>query len=131
IVVRASDHHGRVRSGIVATEGARVDVGTIELAPVEEGEEPALELAGIGAVLSAEGDAMVIGRVIEGGGAAEAGLVAGDAILEVEGVPVTTLGFGGTIERIRGPEGTQVSLRVRRASGAIEPIAVPRRRIRA
>ncbi len=131
IVVWAADHHGRVRSGIDVQPGASTDLGTIDLAPVEEGERPSLELAGIGAVLAAEGDAMVVGRVIEGGGAAEVGVIAGDAILEVDGTRVVELGFQGTIERIRGPEGTSVVLSVRRANGRVEPIVVPRRRVRA
>lgn len=131
IAVWAADHHGRLRSGLAVARGETLDVGTIDLQPVEEGERPGLELAGIGAVLSAEGDAMVIGQVIEGGGAAESGLVRGDAILEVDGVPVVELGFAGTIERIRGPEGTSVRLRVRRADGEVGVIVVPRRRVRA
>ncbi len=131
VAVWAADHHGRLRSGLAVAAGEALDVGTVDLAPVGEGERPRLELAGIGAVLSAEGDAMVVGRVIEGGGAAESGLVPGDAILEVEGTSVVELGFAGTIERIRGPEGTRVRLRVRRAAGEIVSLAVPRRRVRA
>ena len=50
--------------------------------------------------------------------------------MAVEGVPVRTLGFEGTIQRIRGPEGSVVHLTVvRDDAGAVE-IAVPRRRIR-
>lgn len=131
VAVWAADHHGRIRSGLVVEPGRTLDLGTVDLTPVEEGERPQLELAGIGAVLVAEGDGMVIQRVIDGGGAAEAGLAPGDAILEVAGEPVTALGFGGSIEAIRGPEGTTVQLEVRRASGVVERVRVPRRRIRA
>jgi hypothetical protein len=131
IAVWAGDHHGRLRSGIEVASGAEIDVGVIDLAPLAEGEQPQLEMAGIGAVLSAEGDAMVIGRVVEGGGAAEVGLVPGDAILEVDATPVVTLGFEGTIQRIRGPEGTWIRLRVRREGGREQVIVVPRRRMRA
>lgn len=129
ILAAASGHHGRVISGlrVASEETLRVDV---DLTPTEEGETPRIELAGIGAVLSTEGDVLVIGRVVEGGGAAEAGLTTGDAILAIEGTPVGELGFQGSIERIRGPEGTSVRLTVRRESGT-ETIAVPRRRIRA
>jgi C-terminal processing protease CtpA/Prc len=99
---------------------------------VAEGEQPRIELAGIGAVLSADGDVMRIERTVEGGGAAEVGLTEGDAILEVNGAPVGDLGFGGCIERIRGPEGSTVRLRVLRGGRtAPEVIDVPRRRIRA
>lgn len=132
VVAWAADHHGRVRSGIAIAERVRVDVGTLDLTPVEEGEEPRIELAGVGAVLRADGDVLRIERVVEGGGAAEAGLVPGDAILAIDGAPVGGLGFGGSIERIRGPEGTAVRLEVRReGAAASETIAVMRRRIRA
>ncbi|MCB9596410.1 MAG: carboxypeptidase regulatory-like domain-containing protein [Sandaracinaceae bacterium] len=132
VVAWAADHHGRVRSGIAIAERVRVDIGTLDLSPVEDGEEPRIELAGIGAVLSADQDVLRIGRVVDGGGAAEVGLGAGDAILRIDGAPVGGLGFGGSIERIRGPEGTSVRLEVRRAGAEqSEIIAVPRRRIRA
>ena len=132
LVVWAGEHHGRVRSGLAIERGGRLDVGTLDLTPLGEGETPQIELAGIGAVLSAEGDAMVIGRVIEGGGAAEVGLGPGDAIVAIDGAGVGGLGFAGCIERIRGPEGTVVRLTVRRAGrDSLETLDVPRRRIRA
>jgi C-terminal processing protease CtpA/Prc len=102
----------------------------IELAPVLDGEAPRLELAGIGAVLSGRDDALVIGQVLEGGGASEAGLVPGDAVLAVDGVLVTELGFGESIQRIRGPEGSVVVLRVRRGDGTVVELRVTRSRVR-
>ena len=132
IFVAAFDHHRRLISGLAVDEGGDIGPLIIDLRRVAEGEEPTLELTGIGAVLSIQGDALVIGRVIEGGGAAEAGLVSGDGILEVDGVSVVDLGFGGSIEHIRGPENTSVRLTVRRAvTNQIEVIVVPRRRISA
>ena len=130
IFTAAGEHHARVISGLVVESGEtlRVDV---ELTPTEPGESPRVELAGIGAVLSGEGDVMRVGRVIEGGGAAEAGIAPGDAIVAVDGVPVTELGFAGTIQRLRGPEGTTVAITLRRANGETVQLTVPRRRIRA
>jgi protocatechuate 3,4-dioxygenase beta subunit len=130
ILAAAADHHGRILSGLAVAEGAVLEVA-IPLTATKEGETPRIELAGIGAVLSAKDDGLVIGRVIEGGGAAAAGLVQGDAILGVDGLSVVDLGFGGSIERIRGPEGSTVTLTVRKA-GAEMPIdmVVQRKRIR-
>lgn len=130
ITLAAADHHGRIRSGIAVPEGGRVDVD-VDLTPTEEGEEPRTEMAGIGAVLATEGDVMMIRRVVDGGGAAEVGLAPGDAIVEVDGQPVEELGFGGSIERIRGPEGSRIRLTVRKAGTEADvAINVPRRRIR-
>ena len=69
--------------------------------------------------------------MIAGGGAAEVGLGPGDAVVAVDGTPVLELGFAGTIERIRGPEGTWVRLVVRREGSEDAALAVPRRRVRA
>ncbi len=130
LFVAAEGHHGRILSGLSMPEGGAV-TADVDLTPTEPGEEPRIELAGVGAVLSASGDVLVIGQVIAGGGAAEVGLVPGDAILAVDGTPVTDLGFAGSIDRIRGPEGSSVVLRVRRADGTVTDLAVPRRRVRA
>lgn len=132
IYVAAHQHHARIISGLSFDEDGNVGPLTIDLRPVAEGEEPRLELTGIGAVLTAQDDVLVIGRMIEGGGALEAGLQPNDAILEVDGVSVTELGFQGSIERIRGPEGSTVRLTVRRAGQEeAEVVVVTRRRIQA
>lgn len=129
IFVSAEGHHARILSGITVGDGEARTID-VELTPVEEGEAPRLELAGIGAVLSGRDDALVIGEVLEGGGARAAGLVRGDAVLAVDGVLVTELGFGESIQRIRGPEGSTVVLRVRRADGTVAEIRVTRSRVR-
>ena len=97
---------------------------------LKEGEEPKLELTGIGAALTPKDEVLLIGRVLPGGGAAEAGLVPGDAILSVDGIPVVKLGFNGCIQRIRGPEGSTVLLAVRKAGGEEIQLEVYRRKIR-
>lgn len=102
---------------------------TIDLAAHPDGGTPQLELVGVGAVLVADGDALRIDRTVPGGGAAEAGLVAGDVVLRIDGTPVSSLGFAGAVERIRGSEDSTVVLEVRRASGQVEAVVTPRRRV--
>jgi hypothetical protein len=129
----ADGHHSRVISNVLARPGAEPLL--IALRKTEAGEEPQVELVGIGAVLAARDDALVIGKVMEGGGAAEAGLAVGDGVLRIDGVPVVELGFGGSINRIRGPENSRVVLSVRRGqagdagSGPVVDVVVTRRRI--
>jgi hypothetical protein len=102
----------------------------IELTPTEADAGPKVELVGIGAVLKARGDALVVGEVLPGGGAHAAGLVPGDELLRIDGKQVTELGFAGSIQAIRGPEGTQVVLGVRKAGQTTATdIAVPRKKI--
>jgi C-terminal processing protease CtpA/Prc len=72
------------------------------------------------------GEGLAVVQVLPGGGAAEAGLARGDLVLRVDGAPVAELGFGGAIDAIRGPEGTRVSLGVRRGERTFEVSAVRR-----
>ncbi|MFK7988274.1 MAG: carboxypeptidase regulatory-like domain-containing protein [Sandaracinaceae bacterium] len=114
IRVRADGFHERLLSNLSVRPGEtrRVDV---VLEAVAEGEEPRTELAGIGAILRPGSEFLVVLRVVPGGGAQSAGLQRGDRILSVDGTPVTDLGFGGSLERIRGEVGTVVRLEVRPA----------------
>jgi hypothetical protein len=131
LLFAAAGHHARIVGGVAVPPGETHTVD-VALTPTAVGEDPTIELFGIGAVLSGKGDALIIGKIVEGGGAAEAGLKPGDAILAIDGVAVTELGFGPAIQRIRGPEGSHVTLTVK-SEGAKEPrlVNVPRRRIRA
>lgn len=128
LFVAAAQHHARLVS-VEAREGETTGPLLIDLGPLEKGEAPRLELVGVGAVLEAKGDALVIKEVLPGGGAAEVGLVAGDGIFSIGGEPAAKLGFAGGIDRIRGPEGTSVSLEVRRVDGSVATVVAPRRRI--
>jgi hypothetical protein len=128
--VAASGHHGRILGGLTVAPPASLGPVTVELTRVDPGEEPRLELVGIGAVLAARDDALVIGELTPAGGGAAAGLVPGDAVLKVEGQPVVDLGFQEAIQLIRGPEGTTVVLTVRRAGGAVVEVPVLRKPIR-
>jgi C-terminal processing protease CtpA/Prc len=59
----------------------------------------------------------------------------GDGIVRIDGVPVVELGFGGSINRIRGPENSRVVLSIRRGqagdagAGPVVDLLVTRRRI--
>lgn len=130
LVVTARGYHRRLITGLEVTEDGALGPLRVELSPTEEGEDPSYELTGIGAVLTARRDALMVVRVLDGGGAAEVGLGPGDTIFWVDGQPVTDLGFAGAIERIRGQEGTSVRLSIRRANGEELEITVPRRHVR-
>ncbi|WP_347240168.1 S41 family peptidase [Thermus sp.] len=75
------------------------------------------EFFGIGATLSAanpDGTGAKIEGVMKGLPAQRAGLRTGDVILEVDGEDVTSLPLQEVVARIRGREGTKVTLKVRR-----------------
>jgi hypothetical protein len=131
LVVAAANHHGRIISGLDVENDGDIGPLTIELAPVAEGDQPRLELTGIGAVLSPQEGGFVIGETLSGGGAALAGLVSGDVITAIDGTPTSELDFGDAIEKIRGVEGSTLSLTVRKADSGDEVVIVAtRRRVR-
>lgn len=129
--VSALGYHSRILGpfAVPAENDAVVGPLLVELSRAAEGEEPGIDLVGIGAALRPDVEWFVVDQVIAGGGAARAGLTPGDRVLAVDGVAVTVLGFDGAVQRIRGPEGTQVVLRVRR-DGPPTDVAVERVRIR-
>jgi hypothetical protein len=129
VLAAAAGHHGRVVSMSAGAPGA--DAGPVELAlrPVDPGEEPRVELAGIGVGVAPRGEALRVTFVSPRGGGAEAGLARGDLILQVDGIRVVELGFQGTVDAIRGPEGTSVLLTVRREEETFE-LRVSRRVVR-
>lgn len=80
--------------------------------------------SGLGVLVqnNADGEIEII-RVYEGGPADAAGVLAGDRIVAVDGVPVS----GGSVEelsdavdRMRGEDGSAVELKVRRESGLLD-----------
>ncbi|HZR11046.1 MAG TPA: carboxypeptidase regulatory-like domain-containing protein, partial [Myxococcales bacterium] len=101
----------------------------IALTPRGAGDGARFELTGIGAVLRARGAVLEIQQIVPGAGAADAGLAPGDQIVSIDGMPVAGLGFEGAIAAIRGPEGTAVALRIRRAGGEAD-VLVTRKLVR-
>lgn len=74
---------------------------------------------------------LVLLSVIPNSPAAEAGLEAHDSIYAVDGVPVLAEEGLGVVERVRGPEGTQVVLEVASPGGERRQVTVTRGRLTA
>jgi hypothetical protein len=129
VLVSAPAHHARVVGGLVVRETEALGPIEVLLTPTAKGEEPRIELVGIGAALSAKGEGLLIGKVMPGGGAAEVGLTEGDLVIRIDGEPTSTLGFAGSIQKIRGAEGSTVTLVIVRG-GREETIVVPRRSVK-
>jgi carboxyl-terminal processing protease len=69
---------------------------------------------GVGIQLENEGGKVVVTSPIDGSPADEAGIETGDVIVEVNGRNVEGRDVSKIAERVRGPEGSEVSLTVRR-----------------
>lgn len=81
------------------------------------------EFVGIGVYMSqlkTSSDAVIIGVIDEDTPAGKAGIQAGDIIKEVEGEDVSGKGVEYVSSKIKGPEGTKVSVKVSRGGQEIE-----------
>jgi hypothetical protein len=116
IQVTAAGHHHQLVQ--IAVPPALVEPAPVlvELAGTKPGEDPQLEMTGIGIVGFGEDDALLVREVFPGAGASEAGIHAGDEILAVDGQSVAALGVDRANEAVRGPAGSTVALTVRRPS---------------
>lgn len=85
---------------------------------------------GIGVTITAQEElgGIRIEAVTAGGPAEEAGLLTGDIITEVEGEKTLDLGMTGTRTKVRGEEGTFVTLTILRGEESF-PVSVERRSI--
>jgi carboxyl-terminal processing protease len=78
------------------------------------------EYSGVGIEVSLEDDQVVVVSPFEGSPADLAGILSGDVIATIDGVPVNTTALADTIGRMRGKEGTTVRVGILR-QGSTEP----------
>jgi len=123
--------HGSYKSRIVAgltTRGASSIREDINLKPRGDGGASS-ELEGIGAMLAPSPGGIVIASVIEPGPAASAGLKRGDRFVQIDGVSALEMTLSDAIQRLRGPEGSRVSITVSREGENNVDVTVTRARI--
>jgi hypothetical protein len=133
LFVSAVGHHARVIACPPVREGETVGPIEIDLGAVAPGQDPRVELVGIGAGLEKKGAVLRITMVVPTGGAAEAGLGPGDEVLSIDGASVEPMSLQDAIPRIRGPEGSFITLVVVKAGDAARSgltVRVPRRLVR-
>lgn len=133
LVAAAAGHHARIVAVPSIPEGEQRGPITIALTPLAPGEDPRVELAGIGVGVEKRGEVLVITRVVPGGGAAEVGLAPGDEVRAIDGASVAGLTLSEAVPLLRGPEGTSVALAVVKGGAAGQEaviVVVPRRLVR-
>lgn len=129
ISIGAGDFNPKIQAGMTAVEGQTIGPITIALTPVPPGEQPKLELVGIGVAFKPNGDALEVTMVVPGGGAEAAGIVVGDKVVSVDGAATSDIGLDGAVAKIRGQEGTQVAIGVARG-GNVVVVPVERRKLK-
>lgn len=84
---------------------------------------------GVGLQVAQRGEAIVITRVFEDSPAAEAGIVAGDRLVSVDGRPTAGRALDTVVAGIRGPEDSSVRLGIA-SGGRTRQVELERERIR-
>ena len=79
--------------------------------------------------LKSDEESLFVVSVITGGPAALAGLQAGDRIVEVAGQRIPALKPDAAADLLRGEEGTQVSLAIRKPDATEKPLTLTRQRV--
>jgi carboxyl-terminal processing protease len=84
---------------------------------------------GIGAVLDLKDGKLIIVRVLRDSPAEGAGVTAGDEIVTVDGVSVTGMTVNEVVPKVRGPEGTKVTLELKGVNGAVRSVTITRAKL--
>src|SRR5450755_4331011 len=87
------------------------------------------QYSGVGIEVSMEDEQVVVVSPFEGSPAAEAGIRSGDVTAAIDGIPVNSTALADTIGRMRGPEGTSVTIGILR-QGSSEPLQFTLKRSR-
>ena len=85
--------------------------------------------SGIGAEVDIDKDYLRIISPLEDSPAWNAGILAGDIVLEVEGKSTKGLNINECVRRLVGPVGTKVTIKVRHKTGKEETITITRAKI--
>ncbi|MCA9525010.1 MAG: carboxypeptidase regulatory-like domain-containing protein, partial [Myxococcales bacterium] len=128
IRVKAEGYRSVLIGGVEGAPGSRV-VRDFALNPQASDALPGSELTGVGAVLASHPDGVRIGQILPGG-PAEGVLAAGDVVVSVDGDPIQGADMGKVAQAIRGEEGSEVELMVRRGGdGPPERVVLVRGRV--
>ena len=130
--VEEPDHEEMVEAAVRAMVDALDDRYTVFLSPEElEPFDKQIRgtFSGIGAEIDISDDRLRIVSPLEESPAWKSGVMAGDIVLEIEGESTEGIKITEAVQKLTGPEGTQVTIRVRHDSGDEEVITITRARI--
>jgi len=125
--VERDGYKSRIVSGLSA-RGLSTAREDITLRPRGDGGS-ASELEGIGAILAPSPAGIVIASLVEAGPAAKAGLRRGDRISRIDGVSASEMTIPDAIQRLRGAEGSRVSVSIVREGETNLDVTILRERI--
>lgn len=117
--VRARGYASLISSGHEVPPDGERDIGAIRLEPEKPGERGVTKFSGIGTVLREQDGRIYASRIIDDGPAAAAGLEGDTELLSVDGRDLTSMTMAEAVERIRGQEGSEVTLMVLRPGATV------------
>lgn len=118
IRVTRAGYSSRVVPGLTTRGGAALQQD-VELHTLGDGGARE-EFAGIGAVLAPSPSGVLIGSLVLAGPAERAGLHAGDRIKRIDGVDAAAFPVSDCVQRLRGPEGSIVSMQIDRGGQTVD-----------
>ncbi len=92
--------------------------GNAELGSAASG--GSLELSNVGAMLGQHGEQVTVGFLIAGGPAEKAGVQLYDRVVSIDGKSVDGMTMDDCVQRLRGPEGSRVTLVIERAGKSLD-----------
>ncbi len=125
--VERQGYMSRIISGLT-TRGSPSIREDVMLKPRGDGGASS-ELEGIGAMLAPSPTGIVFASLIENGPAAKSDLRRGDRLIRIDGVPAVEMPLSDVIQRLRGPEGSRVTITVSREGDSTIDVTVVRARI--
>lgn len=127
IRVSSDGYRTRILSGLTTRSGVPL-VQDVELTLRGDGGADN-EMAGVGAILVPQPRGVAISWLVPNGPAEAAGLQVGDVIARIDGIDAQSMAMSDCVQRLRGPEGSRVSVVVsREAAGSVE-VVVTRKNI--
>lgn len=122
-----SNYKSRIVPGLT-TRGRSSMHEDINLRPRGDGGSNS-ELEGIGAMLSPSSNGVRIAGVVESGPAEKAGLQPGDRFVRIDSVSAIEMSMSDVIQRLRGPEGSRVTVTIDREGERQFDVTLTRARI--
>lgn len=127
IRVSSDSYRTRTISGLTTRGGAPL-VQDVELTLRGDGGADT-EMAGVGAILVPQPRGVAVSWLVPNGPAQAAGLQVGDIISRIDGTDAQGMAMTDCVQRLRGPEGSRVSVVVSREGAGSVEIVVTRKNI--
>ncbi|MEJ7730436.1 MAG: carboxypeptidase regulatory-like domain-containing protein [Polyangiaceae bacterium] len=116
--VTHAGYRTKIRSGL-DTRGSPTLTETVQLSPRGDGGGDS-ELAGIGAYLIPAAGGVAVMGLVPGGPAEKGGMRRGDRVDRIDGGDARAMPLAEAVQRLRGPEGSRLAVRVDRGGQMID-----------